>query len=505
MKTEKKYILSLDLGTQGTKAALLDLDGNVITCGFSENLFSENDGGEITLSAEKLLAGVLASTKAVLEGRPDAAAGIAAVGVVGMMAGIVGIGDGWEALTPYDSGLDKRCETAIRRMQQMGENKVIELCGSPIIVAQGAKMYWWKMNHPEVFARVKKFVPASTYVCGCMAGLKAEDAYIDYTHIHLTCFADVEHNVWSGELLKLFDFPEEKLPKIVAPYDVIGCVTREWADSSGLREGTPIVAGCGDTAASSLGAGLVRKNMVLDVAGTASVLTACVSEYRPDTEKKILICPRSIIPGLWTPFGFVLGGETMSWYFDQINYDGSYSFGELARAAAGVENEGLFFLPYFAGRICPSEAGFSGHWIGLKFYHGREHMFKSIMESIAYEYKFYLQRIHELFPELEIREVLTGAGGARSQEFTQVKADVLGMPFVPLKQKDTSHKAAAIIAGYGVGIYSDMSEMALKMSKKYYGDRVFPEGQRTERYSGQYGKYLDIVGYMSELHRKFVL
>ncbi|RHV89960.1 hypothetical protein DXA96_08345 [Lachnospiraceae bacterium OF09-33XD] len=67
MKTEKKYILSLDLGTQGTKAALLDLDGNVITCGFSENLFSESDGGEITLSAEKLLAGVLASTKAVLE------------------------------------------------------------------------------------------------------------------------------------------------------------------------------------------------------------------------------------------------------------------------------------------------------------------------------------------------------------------------------------------------------------------------------------------------------
>ena len=105
-----------------------------------------------------------------------------------MMAGIVGIGDGWEALTPYDSGLDKRCETAIRRMQQMGENKVIELCGSPIIVAQGAKMYWWKMNHPEVFARVKKFVPASTYVCGCMAGLKAEDAYIDYTHIHLDVY-----------------------------------------------------------------------------------------------------------------------------------------------------------------------------------------------------------------------------------------------------------------------------------------------------------------------------
>ena len=156
----------------------------------------------------------------------------------------------------------------------------------------------------------------------------------------------MENNCWSEELLELFDFPEEKLPRIVAPYEIIGNVTKEWAERTGLCPGTPIAAGCGDTAASSFGAGLVQKDMILDVAGTASVITACVNRYQPDTEKKILIYPRSIIPGLWTPFGFVLGGENLSWYFDQINYNGKYSFGELAAEAAGVENDGLYFLPF---------------------------------------------------------------------------------------------------------------------------------------------------------------
>ena len=499
---EKKYFLSLDLGTQGAKAAVLDFNGRVAACSFSENIFTERDSGEITMEAEELRRVVIESTRAVLAQGAVKAEEIAAVGVVGMMAGIIGLGENWEAVTPYDSGLDKRCEEAIREMQKIGEEQVFRLCGSPIIVAQGAKMYWWKTRHPEIFSRVRKFVPASTYICGCMAGLRTDEAYIDYTHIHLTCMADVKNNRWSKELLELFDFPEEKLPRIVAPYDMIGSVTREWAEITGLQEGTPVAAGCGDTAASSLRAGLVQKNMVLDIAGTASVITACVDEYKPDAEKKILLYPRSIIPGLWTPFGFVLGGETMSWYFDQINYDRGYSFGKLAGETADVENDNLFFLPYFAGRICPSDAGFSGHWIGLKFYHNRGHMFRSIMESIAYEYRFYLDRIRELFPEIEIREVLTSAGGARSGEFTQIKADVLELPFVTLEQKDTSHKAAAIIAGYGVGIYRDMSETALKMSRQYYGGRILPSEKKADHYGVQYQKYQKIVKYMSGLHEQ---
>lgn len=334
---ENGYYLSLDLGTQGTKAAVISRDGTVLRSEFTANCFYESDEGEISISGERMREGVIAATRAVLQNGVVTGKEILAVSVVGMMAGTIGIDENWNSVTPYDTGLDKRCESAIREMQQLGEDEVIRLSGCPIIVAQGAKMYWWKTRRPEVFEKVKKFVPASSYICGCMAGLKSGEAYIDYTQIHLTCFADVEKEIWSDDLLRLFQFPKEKLPRIVAPYEVIGRVTEEWAGKTGLLEGTPILAGCGDTAASSLGAGLVKEHMVLDVAGSGK----------------------------------------------------SCSFEELARETEQVDCRNLFFLPYFAGRICPSNPRFSGHWIGLKFYHGRAHMFKSIMESIAFEYRIY--------------------------------------------------------------------------------------------------------------------
>ncbi len=499
---KEKYFLSLDLGTQGTKAALVNLSGDVLYSAFSENRYTEKDDGEISIPAEELTKGVLLATQTLLrESKADASC-IAGIAVVAMMAGIVGIDEDWNPVIPYDPGLDKRCESSIRKMQAMGEERIIRLSGCPIIVAQGAKIYWWKENHPEIFAKIRKMIPASTYVSGRMAGLKAEEAYIDYTHIHLTNMADTKKGCWSDELLELFGIPEGIMPKIVAPFDVAGHVSGEWAAQSGLKEGTPIMAGCGDTAASCLGAGLVKSNMVLDVAGTASVITACVDEYHPDTEKKILLYPRSVIPKLFTPFGFVLGGQDMSWYHDQVNYDGGLPFDALSKETAGVENDSLFFIPFFAGRICPSDACFSGHWIGLKFYHGRAHMFKSIMESIGYEYRFYLKRIKEMFPGLEVKEVFTSAGGARSEEFIRIKADVLGLPFVQLLQKDTSHKAAAVIAGYGTWIFKDMAEAASEMNARSRGKTFVPDSVQAERYGRQYRKYQEIVARLGEMHKE---
>ena len=198
---KEKYFLSLDLGTQGTKAALVNLSGDVLCSAFSENRYTEKDDGEISIPAEELSKGVLRATRKLLEDSRADASRIAGIAVVAMMAGIVGIDEDWNPVIPYDPGLDKRCETSIKKMQAMGEDKIIRLSGCPVIVAQGAKIYWWKENHPEIFARIRKMIPASTYVSGRMAGLKAADAYMDYTHIHLTNMADTKQGCWSGELL----------------------------------------------------------------------------------------------------------------------------------------------------------------------------------------------------------------------------------------------------------------------------------------------------------------
>ena len=489
-------VLSLDLGTQGTKAALVRLDGSLIDSAFSRNRFYDGPGGAILLDADALLDGVAEATATLLARNPDAE--ILGVGTVGMMAGIVGIDKNWTPVTHYDSGLDKRCETAVARMQAIGNDETVAICGSPIIVAQGAKLCWWMTEQPEAFARAAKFVPASTFVCGAMAGLRADEAYIDVTHIHLTCLADTAHGVWSERLLRLFGFPREKLPEIVSPCQIIGHVTPAWSARTGLRAGTAIIAGCGDTAASALGAGLVRDGTILDVAGTASCLLACTSEYRPDVERKILIQQRSVLPGLWNPFGFVLGGQTLSWYLEQVRPDGG--FAALAAKTRSVTTDGLYFVPFFAGRVCPSDARFSGSWLGLKFYHAPEHLFKSIMESIAYEYRFYLERLCALYPAFRVRQILTSAGGSRSPEFNQIKADVLAAPVTPILQTDSTHVAAALMTGHALGVYGDLAAAAECLTRASCAAPVPPDPASSTAYRARYDAYQNIIALLEQFH-----
>lgn len=500
----EEYVLSIDLGTQGVKTAVLDYEGTVLAQGFEKNVFCSEEEGEISIRPEDLMNAVRNTTRAVLSSNGELASRIACVSVVGMMAGIIGIDDEWNPVTRYDTGLDKRCEDAIREMQQIGEKEIIRICGCPVIDAMGAKMYWWKTRRREVFSKVSKFIPVTSYVSGYIGALKASEAYVDYTHIHLTCFADVVKCQWSHELLTLFQFPEEVLPVIVSPFEVIGETSAVWERETGLPAGIPLIAGCGDTAASALGAGLVKKNMLLDVAGTASCILACTDQYMPDTEKKIIMYPKSVIPGLWTPFGFVLGGETLSWYFNQVNYDGSYTFEKLSNEAEESDKDDLVFLPYFAGRICPSDSCYSGGWFGLKFSHTRADLFRSIMVSIAFEYRLYLERIRELADALDVRQLITSAGGARSEAFCRIKADVLQLPVTVLKQKDTSHKASVIMASYARGIIDDMAKTALKMAEYDYAQTYGPDTQKEAKYREMYERYLKIIAYSGKMFHEIV-
>ena len=120
---------------------------------------------------------------------------------------------------------------------------ITALSGCPPTYAHAAKIIWWKNHGPEVFNSTAKFIVPLAYVAGKMAGLEVDQAYIDYTCIHFSGFADTRNLKWSRELLDRFGIPEEKLPRIIAPTEIIGRVTREAAQLTGLKEGTPIAAG----------------------------------------------------------------------------------------------------------------------------------------------------------------------------------------------------------------------------------------------------------------------
>jgi xylulokinase len=252
---------------------------------------------------------------------------------------------------------------------------------------------------------------------------------------------------------------------------VVGEVKDEVADEFGLAPGTIVAAGCGDTAANALGGGIVRAGMLFDVAGTAAVLASCTDTFVSDVKNRALLTMRSVIPGLWNPLAYIAGGGiALRLFRDQFynTYQGegqdltSDLYDEMIVKAAEIEpgSEGLFFSPHLGGRICPATPEMRGAWIGFSWGHTQAHFSRAVLESVAYEYAYYLSILRELIPDLKLFEARVIGGGARSQVWNQIKADVLAVPYQPLKGSEFGSWGSAMIAGKAAGVFDDLAIVA---------------------------------------------
>lgn len=453
-----QYLIGVDIGTQGTKAAMFDENCQAVAESFvpSNLLFPEKDAveqdpGELYSSCTQAIARLMEQSNV-----PKA--DVAGLALGGQMAGIMGIGARGEAVTPYDSWLDMRCGAYRQKFLDYGEEEVIRLTGAPVTYAHGPKILWWQAERPEIYKRIARFVPPAPYCAMRLCGLGAEQAFTDKTYLHFYGFSDTKNKAWSKELTHGLGVSEGMFPRILEPGELVGALTKEAAQSCGLLEGTRVAAGCGDTAASLFGAGVVRKGEAFDVAGTASAFATAVDVYEPDTLNKTIMFAPAVVDGLYAPMAYIGGGGMcLKWLRDDV-LAGAVDYKVLDEEAMGVPpgSEGLLFCPHFSGRTCPNETGIRGSYVGLSWMHKRAHLFRAVMESIAYEYKLYQSIIASLTRQ-HFSRVITVGGGAKSALFRSIKADVLGAPVTTINRSDTGVLGLAIIAGHGVGLFKELT------------------------------------------------
>jgi len=265
----------------------------------------------------------------------------------------------------------------------------------------------------------------------------------------------------------------------------VGELTDRSARDFGLAPGTLVAAGCGDTAAGALGAGIVRPGMLFDTAGTASVLAASTTAFTPDVRRRTLLSMRSVIPGLWNPLAYIAGGGlALRWFRDQFfapnpdmvspSSDRLYALLDEAAAAVPPGAQGLFFSPHLGGRICPAAPEMRGAWLGFSWGHTQAHFYRAILESVAFEYAFYLKTLQELAPGLDLLEARVVGGGAASDLWNSIKASVLGVPYQRLARSEFATWGAALVAGKAAGVYSDLAEAADRGTQPL-GDPIHPD------------------------------
>jgi xylulokinase len=468
-------LVGVDLGTTGTRAALYADDGTVLAERTAPTPLRWSGPGRVEQDPEEFYGAVTTAIAGCLSAAGVAAGDVAALAVSGQMAGTLGVGADLEPTTPYDSWLDTRCSEQVERLERELGDELVSTGGCPPMVNHAPKILWWQEHEPATFARTVAWIPPGSYVAARLAGLGGAEAFVDTTYLHFVGFADQRAGTWSERLTGAVGLPLARLPRIVPPTEVIGGLTRAAAADCGLRPGTPVAAGLGDTAAGTLGAGVVRPGQLLDIAGTAAVLAASVADFRPDVAERTLITMRGAVHGQWISLAYLSGGALVGWlaglllgdeYVERDAGGDAVATAEglerLAAAAASVPagSESLLFLPYLDGRVLPSAPAMRGTWLGLHRRHGRAHLARAVLEGVALEYLRYLRVLTHLHPDVRLTEARVAGGGARSAVWNQLKASALGVPYARLGREELSCWGSALVAGAAVGVVEDLAAAA---------------------------------------------
>jgi xylulokinase len=507
---KQTYLIGVDLGTSATKAALYSAQGELVAEASREVPLYYPRPGVVEQENDDFYTSAAQTVQTCIRQSGIDARDVAAIAFDSQMAGVGSVDEDFRPATRFDSWLDMRCQPYIEHMARTAGARVTRLTGCPPTCDHGPKMLWWQHEQPEAFRRAVKFVMPAGYVAGRMAGLKGEDAFIDYTFIHFSGFSDAQAGTWSDELCALFGMDAAKLPRIVAPWEVVGEVRAQAAADFGLAAGTPIAAGAGDTAANALGAGIVRAGMLFDNAGTASVLAGCTDRYVADEQHRALLTMRSVLPGLWNPLAYIGGGGlALRWFRDQFYNvqrgrpleieESLYAQMEAAAAQIPAGSEGLFFSPHLGGRICPAAPQMRGSWTGFTWGHTQAHFYRAILESVAFEYAFYLKILREQLPDLRLVDARVVGGGARGPLWNQIKADVLGLPYQRLSRGEFGTWGSALIAGKAVGLFGDLAETAARYAQPA-GEPVRPEADRHALYQPLITRYIQMQDLLAEYY-----
>ena len=506
MNRNEKYLVGVDLGTSATKAALYRSDGTLVAGASADIPLYHPKPGVVEQENDDFYRSAARTVGECINASGVDPRNIAGIGFDSQMAGIGSIDEDFRPATKFDSWLDMRCQPYIEHLEQHHGDLITRLTGCPPTCNHGPKILWWQHERPESYARIAKFVTPAAYVAGTVTGLSADAAFIDYTFIHFSGVSDAQTGTWSPDLCRLLGVDPEKLPMIVEPWEVIGEVTARAAKDFGLTPGTPVAAGVGDTAASALGAGIVRAGMLLDVAGTASVLAGCTDRFIADETNRALLVMRSAVPDLWHPLAYVAGGGlALRWFRDEFfqatrseeRTTGNDQYDAMIADAIQVPPgaDGLFFSPHLGGRTCPANAHMRGAWVAFSWGHTRAHFLRALLESIAFEYAYYLQILRGLNPELKLVQARVIGGGARSHHWNQIKASVLGVPYQRLKRTEFATWGSALIAGYAVGLYDDLAQTAA-MAAEPRDEAVMPcraDNETYKRLSKQYIEWQQTV------------
>jgi xylulokinase len=489
-----EYLLAYDIGTTGAKAALFRKDATLIGSAYKQYETYYPRPGWVEQAPEDWWNAVVESTQELLEASAVEAADIAGISFSGQMMGQVPVNkDGKLLRERVPIWADARAGEQVQRVFERlgGYDKFYEITmqgHNPQLYAL-FRVMWLKANEPEIFNKVYKFLHSKEFIANRMTGNFATD----YTDQALSCTIDMKKRDWSEDMFRAAEISRDVFPDLHESIEVMGKMSKEAADTLGLVEGIPVVVGSGDGPAAAAGAGALLPGDAYFYIGSASWGGTIETEPIGDFQTKVIV-HNHMVPKLnHSQYVMYTGAIAQQWaienLFCETQADDVYKYAsELAARIPFKENTALF-LPYMRPGGAPyNNLNARGVFTGLGLNHKREHLFRAVLEGVAFNIRLFVERF-EKFRGKKLASLNIIGGGSRNPFWMQLISDIAEMKVTTtaLKQEANSF-AAAQAAGVGVGIYKDFKEVKklIKVEEEYS-----PTGGVSDFYAQKYKAFLE--------------
>jgi xylulokinase len=484
-------LLGIDVGTGGTRAVVVDEQGSIVASQTAEHAqFTSPQTGWAEQEPRDWWRAATEAIRAVLT--QVAAEEIAGVGFSGQMHGAVLLDANAEVIRPALIWCDQRTSAQCQSLtEQIGAARLIELTANPALTNFTlTKLMWVREREPELWSRFRYFLLPKDYIRLRLTGERATDV----ADASGTLLLDVANRRWSSAMLETLELDQSCLPALFESSEITGRVSPEGANATGLRAGTPVVAGAGDQAAGAVGMGIVAPGAVSATIGTSGVVFAATARPALDKGGRVHTFCHGI-PGRWHVMGVTqAAGLSLRWFRDQFGVRGAaaddqrdpYELLSQEAAAAPPGSDGVLWAPYLMGERTPHlDPEARAALVGLTASHTRAHVIRAILEGVAFSLRDTLTIFAEM--DVPVDTIRLGGGGARGRLWRQIQADIYGREVEILVAEEGAAYGAALLAGVGAGAWSSVDEACARAVR--VATRVEPDTKSAALLNERYLAY----------------
>lgn len=490
-------ILGIDIGTTGSKAVIFNENFQVASEAYQSYPLYMPDREKKELNPREVQLAVFRCIKQCCQngkGKDVKAIAFSAQGEA-----VVSVGKNGKILGNSMVSFDTRTKDALAKLEELiSAEKLMHLTGLPMhTMFTLPKLMWLKRMQPHIYDKTWKFLCFADY----MAYVLGAEPVMDYSLASRTMLFDIKNKCWSNEIINACGLDITKLPKTAPSGTVIGSIHKDLAQELNLNPETVIVTGGHDQVCCGLGAGVISHGIAMNSMGTTDSIMCASEAFTSGMQQKEFNIPCGYYYSnkIFANHSFVLTtGSIIQWFrtklFQKQPPEFSWLEKELKKHTSPTE---MLFVPHFSGAGTPSLNSFSqGSWLGMGLDTNVVELYKAILEGIAFECRLNVENME--YAGIVINKIRCIGGAASSENYLQIKADILGKEIEQVDVKEAGCLGAALMAAYGVRLIQSYHEVL--SSKTSVIREYFPNTENFKQYSTLFKSYKKLHGWLDPFY-----